>query len=427
MSAGRPVMVALVEASIGLSGSTLSLCTLVKRLDLTRFAPRIVVSRADQEAYARSRLGGAIPISRIAPRRGLKVTRWARRGGLMARVAAVLDLFLVTLPYALALRRFIRRHGIELVHHNNGFDVATVVLCRLLGIPLIAYQRGSEWNSWLVRRLAPLVTRYIANSEATRRDLLALGISGDQISVVFPPVDLADFAPESGASGASAPAAPAPERAAFGVGSAALCFGIVGQLQEWKGQKVFLRAARHVIEARPDARAWVIGSAPAGGEAYAHELRALAHELGIADRLVFTGFVTDVPGFIRLLDVVVHASTHPEPFGRVIVEAMLAGRPVVASDAGGPREIIVPERTGLLVPPGDHRAMSRAILRLLEDDALRARMADAARSEALRRFSAEQHARRVEEIYDATLGRGSSAVADGRSGVPAPSSRGGRP
>ena len=427
MSARRPVTVALVEASFGLSGSTLSLCTLVKRLDLARFAPRIVVSRVEQETYARSRLDGAIPISRITPRRGLKGTRWARRGGLRARVAAVLDLFLVTLPYALALRRFIRRQGIELVHHNNGFDVATVVLCRVLGIPLIAYQRGSEWNSWLVRRLAPHATHYIANSEATRQDLLALGISGHQISVVFPPVDLADFRPESGAPGVSATAAPDPERAAFGVGPETLSFGIVGQLQEWKGQKVFLRAAQHVIAARPDARAWVIGSAPAGGEAYAHELRTLARELGIADRVVFTGFVTDVPGFIRLLDVVVHASTYPEPFGRVIVEAMLVGRPVVASDAGGPREIIAPERTGLLVPPGDERAMARAILRLLGDGALRARLADAARIEAVQRFSAEQHARQVEEIYDATLGHGILAVAAGCSGLPVPSSRGGRP
>jgi glycosyltransferase involved in cell wall biosynthesis len=416
----RSVRVALVESSFGLSGSTLSLCALVKRLDRERFTPHVIVSRPEHEAYARARLGPEILVARISPREGLKAARWARRGRLVTRLAALLDLFTVTLPYALALRRFIRANAIELVHHNNGFDVATVVLCRVLGIPLVAYQRGDEWNSWVVRRLAPLASRYIANSEKTGRDLLALGIPAPQISVIYPPVDLADFAPGRGDA-----SAPTPSRDAFGVKPEAPCFGIVGQLQEWKGQKVFLRAARRVLETRPDARAWVIGAAPAARAAYAEELRALARSLGIADRVVFTGFVSDVPGHIRLLDVVVHASTYPEPFGRVIVEAMMVGRPVVASDAGGPREIIEPGRTGLLVPPGDDAAMGAAILRLIDDPRLRADLADAARGEALRRFSAERHAREVEEVYARVLADDAGGVPERRSGIPAPFHDGG--
>ncbi len=416
MIAHRSVRVALIEGSIGLSGSTLSLCALVKRLDRSRFTPLVVVSRPEQETYARARLGEATSITRLSPRRGLKAAFWARRG-LRARLAAAADLLLVTLPHALALRRFIRSHGIEIVHHNNGFDEATVALCRALGLPLVVYQRGDEWNSWLVRWLAPLATRYIANSETTRRDLLALGIPPGIISVIFPPVDLADFTEEAGAERGRVPS-----RATLGIDPAAPCFGIVGQLQGWKGQKVFLRAARQVLEARPDARAWIIGSAPDGSEAYAAELRALASSLGIADRVIFTGFVRDVPGFVRLLDVVVHASTYPEPFGRVIVEAMLVGRPVVASDAGGPREIIRPEQTGLLVPPGDDAALAKAILRLIEDPVLRARIAAAAREDAVRRFSAEEHARQVAEVYDEALGRVGPV---GRPGLAASASTGG--
>jgi glycosyltransferase involved in cell wall biosynthesis len=416
----RSVRLALVESSFGLSGSMLSLCALVKRLDRKRFTPHVIVSRPEHEAYARPRLGPEVPIARISPREGLKAARWARRGRLVTRLAALVDVFTVTLPYALALRRFIRANAIELVHHNNGFDVATVVLCRVFGIPLVVYQRGKEWNSWLVRHLAPLASRYIANSESTRVDLLALGIPASQISVIYPPVDLADFALERGEA-----SAPTPSRDAFGVKPEAPCFGIVGQLQEWKGQKVFLRAARRILETRPDARAWVIGGAPAAGTAYAEELRALARSLGIADRVVFTGFVSDVPGHIRLLDVVVHASICPEPFGRVIVEAMMVGRPVVASDAGGPREIIAPGRTGLLVPPGDDAAMGAAILRLIDDPRLRADLADAARNEALRRFSAGRHARQVEEIYARALTENAGGAPEGQSGIPAPFHDGG--
>ncbi len=406
MTGTRPVPLALIENSIGLSGSTLSLCTLVKRLDRSRFAPHVVVARPEQEAYLRARLDPAIPIARIAQRTGFKASRWARRGRVLPRLAALLDLAFVTLPYAAALRRFIRRNRIRLVHHNNGFDVAAVPLCRVMGLPLVAYQRGNEWHSWIVRRLAPLVPRYVANSEATRDDLVALGIAPERISVVYPPVDLDDF-------GTAARSESAPSRAAYGVPADAPCFGIVGQLQEWKGQKVFLRAARRVLETRPEAHAWVIGDTPAGGEAYGAELRELARTLGIADRVVFTGFVADVPGALRLLDVVVHASVHPEPFGRVIVEAMLVGRPVVAADAGGPREIIEPGRTGLLAPPADDAALAAAIGRLLADRRLAADIAEAGRRDATRRFSAEEHARIIQSIYDCVLAAGAGAAAEG--------------
>jgi glycosyltransferase involved in cell wall biosynthesis len=414
VSAARPIPLALVENSIGLSGSTMSLCTLVRRLDRTRFAPHLVVARPEQEAYLRARLDPSIPIARIGPRKGLKASGWARRGRVLPRLAALADVALVTLPYALGLRRFFRRHGIRLVHQNNGFDVAAVPLCWLLGLPLVAYQRGNEWHSALVRRLAPLASRYLANSETTREDLLALGIAPAKVSVVYPPIDLADFGAAKAQGDQGMP------RALAELPPGTPCFGIVGQLQEWKGQKVFLRAARRVLERHPAARAVVLGDAPVGGEAYAEELRALARTLGIADRVVFTGFVQDVPAALRRLDVVVHASIHPEPFGRVIVEAMLAGRPVIASDAGGPREIIEPGRTGLLAPPGDDAGLAAAIDRLLADPQAAARMATAGRLEAGRRFSPEEHARVVQSAYDSVMtDRGSIPAA-----VPTPSAAG---
>jgi len=406
----RPVPLALIENSIGVSGSTLSLTTLVKRLDRRRYSPHIVVARPEQEAYLRARIDPAVPITRIGQRAGVKAAGWAQRGRLLPRVAALLDLLLVTLPYALALRRFLRRHRIELVHQNNGFDIAAVPLCRAMGVPLVAYQRGNEWHSRLVRRLAPLASCYVANSGATSDDLVALGVPPEIITVVYPPVDLQDFE-------TAAPAAP-PSRAAHDVPADAPCFGILGKLQGWKGQTVFLRAARRVLDAHPEARAWIVGDAPAGEEAFAAELRALAQSLGIADRVVFTGFVADVPGVLRLLDVVVHASVGREPFGRVIVEAMMMGRPVVATDAGGPREIIEHGRTGLLVPRGDEAALADAIVRLLGDRALAGSMGEAGRHEATRRFSATEHALTVQSVYDRVL---AARARPSAAGTPQPS------
>ena len=389
VAARAPVPVAFIESSIGLSGSTMSLSVLVRRLDRERFEPHVVVAREDQGEYVREVAG--LLAERIAPR-----PRGAARPG---KVAALRDLLVVTIPYANALRRFVRRHGIRLIHQNNGFDVAAILAARWSGIPLVAYQRGREWNSSLVRRLAPLATRYIANSQVTRENLLELGISPAQVNVVYPPVDLENF-------DADRPAAPELRRPAFGIPAQAPCVGIVGQLQAWKGHKLFLRAFAQVLRTVPEAWACIVGAPPVGGEAYEHELRELAGALGIAHRVVFAGFIADVPSALQLFDVVVHASIESEPFGRVIAEAMAMRKPVVASDEGGPREIIDHGRTGLLFPRGDEGALAESVVSLLREPARAMRIAEAGYSDMRQRFSATQHARLIEEVYADVL-RGS--------------------
>ena len=394
----EPVPVALIENSIGLSGSTMSLATLLRRLDRDRFEPHVVVARDEQEAYLRDAVGAGLRLTRIASRRRVR-PRAARLG----RAGALLDLVADTLPYANALRRFTARHRIRLIHQNNGFDVAALAASRWTGVPLVAYQRGPEWDSRLVRRLAPLTTRYIANSQVTRENLLGLGISPDRVCVVYPPVDLDTF-------DADRPAASGLTRATLGIPPTAPCVGIVGQLQEWKGHKVFLRAFARVLGAVPEAWACVVGAPPDGGEGYARELHDLARELGVSSRVVFAGFTAEVPAALQLLDVVVHASVEPEPFGRVIAEAMAMRRPVIASDEGGPREIIEHGRTGLLFPQGNATALADHVVSLLRDRAEAARLAEAGLAEVKRRFSAGQHARLIEEEYRRVLNLETSEV-----------------
>lgn len=154
--------------------------------------------------------------------------------------------------------------------------------------------------------------------------------------------------------------------------------GIIGRLQEWKGQDVFLRAATQVAALHPEAVFAVVGGAVLGWEGdYPVQLRRLADELGIADRVHFAGHQEDVYPWFDACDVVVHASLG-EPFGLVLVEAMALGKPLVATAAGGPTEIIVDGESGLLVPPGDADSMAAAISRVLADDGLRARLATGA-------------------------------------------------
>lgn len=150
--------------------------------------------------------------------------------------------------------------------------------------------------------------------------------------------------------------------------------GIVGRLQPWKGQEVFLRAAAQVLATRRDVRFAVIGGAILGWEgSYPDELERLGAELGISERVTFAGHQADPVPWQDALDVVVHASER-EPFGLVIVEAMALGKAVVATAGGGPEEIIEDGRSGLIVPHGDPVALAAAIECVLADPELRDRL-----------------------------------------------------
>jgi glycosyltransferase involved in cell wall biosynthesis len=177
--------------------------------------------------------------------------------------------------------------------------------------------------------------------------------------------------------------------------------GIVGRLVEWKGQHVFLEAARKLSEQGVKARYLVIGAALFGENEYADKLKQIAAPLG--DSVEFLGFRSDVPELLRSLDVFVHASVTPEPFGQVVVEAMAEGVPVLASDGGGVREIVRHNQNGLLSPMGDANALARELAGLLSDPARASHLARAGWKTVRAEFTAERTARGLESVYD-TLG-----------------------
>jgi glycosyltransferase involved in cell wall biosynthesis len=181
--------------------------------------------------------------------------------------------------------------------------------------------------------------------------------------------------------------------------------GIVGRIAQWKGQHVFVRALAELRREFPDTRGRVVGSAMFGEDAYEQRLRDLVAELGLADAVHFTGFVEHVEDELAKLDVLVHASVVPEPFGQVVVEGMAAGLPVIATDAGGPAEIITDGVDGLLVAPGDVAALTAALRRLVLDQKLRARLGTAA-TRTVQGFAPEVIGRQMRALYDELLQRG---------------------
>jgi len=182
--------------------------------------------------------------------------------------------------------------------------------------------------------------------------------------------------------------------------------GVVGRLQPWKGQHVFLQAAARIAERHPRARFVVIGGTPGGFSAeYPERLRALVRELGIEDRVWFAGQRSDVPLILPGLDVFVLPS-FDEPFGLVTVEAMAAGVPVVATHTGGTPEIVNDGESGLLVTPGDDAGIAQAVERYLEAPSFAGRIAAAGRARAFERFGVTRYVREVEDfVIELAAGR----------------------
>jgi glycosyltransferase involved in cell wall biosynthesis len=300
-----------------------------------------------------------------------------------------------TLRYTWAVRGRLRSLRPHIVHTNT-LKAALYggVAGRLAGIPVVWHVRDRIATDYLppfATRLVRTLSRFIpsgiiTNSGAT---LATLGRRPRRARVVPSPV-VYDAVPAKAFAPSSNDAQPSTLR-----------IGLIGRISPWKGQDVFLRAFAAANFEVP-ATAVIVGSAMFGEDAFEAELHRLCEQLGIADRVEFTGFIADVPSVLAGLHIVVHASTIPEPFGQVVIEGMAAGLPVIAANAGGPAEIVTPGVDGLLTEPGDVKALTVALERLAGDPAERARMGAKGRARAAD-FSPDRVAAMVTTVYRTVL------------------------
>jgi glycosyltransferase involved in cell wall biosynthesis len=305
-----------------------------------------------------------------------------------------LDLRAVALlpVYILRLSRRLRELEADVVHANSlkaGFYAG--VAARLAGVPAVWHvrdriaddylPRGAVRLVWLAVRLLPVVV--VANSQATLETLPV----GRRREVVYNPV--VPDAVEPRADSARRP-------------GANLVIGVLGRLAPWKGQHVFLAAFAQAFRGT-DVCGRVIGSALFGEDAYVDDLVRQAADLGIAEQIEFRGFCEDVWAELGELDVLVHCSVSPEPFGQVVLEGMAVGLAVVATDAGGPAELIASGVDGLLVPADDVDALAACLRDLSENPELRHRLGAAAQTRS-REFTPARTAGQLVEIYSELLG-----------------------
>lgn len=290
-----------------------------------------------------------------------------------------------------------RREGADMILNWMWITHITGGLAAMLaGLPALWYQlEVPSDKTWLVR-LATLIPA---------QAVITLSQDGQQAQsqiwphrptpLVYPGVALDRFEP------AVLPT-PAAARQKLGLPIHGPLIGIVGRLQRWKGMHVLVEAMPQVLQQYPDAHAVIVGGKHDLESDYEDFLKKQITDLGLSDRaersaggnhITMAGLQRNVPEWVQAMDIFVHASDK-EPFGIVIIEAMALGKPVIAGDAGGPREIITDGVNGLLTPYDNKDALAQAILRYLNNPDFSQAVGLAARQRALQ-FSTQRYAQNL--------------------------------
>jgi glycosyltransferase involved in cell wall biosynthesis len=285
------------------------------------------------------------------------------------------------------LGRLARTRGVSVVHTNTSVTLGGAAAARIAGTPHVWHVREiyAGFERWW-----PAYRRLLATADALPCVSAATAAQFDRgpVRVLH---DGLGVVPERAPRAAS--------REALDVPQDAFAVALLGRISQWKGQDLLIRA----IADLPGAVALLAGAPWQGEQRIERELRELAGSLDVLDRVRFLGFRDDVSTVLGACDVVAVPSTQPDPFPNSALEASAAGCCVVAASYGGLPEIVVPERTGVLVAPGDPAALAVALAELREQPERAAALGAAARQRVLSQFGAERLLQQVQALYDELL------------------------
>lgn len=389
--------VLFVSPGRDLGGAELSLLLLLQGLRTKGVEATVAVY---SEGPFRNRLSslGFSSFSLNLPRFVARATRYR----LWLAPFRIVSLMAAALPTSLRLAALARRVKADLIH-TDGLKAHLLggLAGRITGIPVFWHLRDfppSGFAGYVFRLAAQrLTTLVIANSNAVALSVRSKDGRVPHIIRVFNPVDLNRFRPGLPRGRI---------RRELGLGDNVPLIGLVAHLTPWKGHGLFLAIARAVADSVPDAHFVIAGGAIYETDGHAGYLKALhrrAVVLGLKDQVTFLGLREDVPEILADLDVLVHCPTAPEPFGRVLAEAMAVGRPVVAASCGGIPEVMEHGVTGFLVPVGDVKGFASAVIRLLTDPALKEKFGREGCSRAEALFGVGNHISGLLEAYQTIM------------------------
>ncbi len=355
-----------------MGGAEENLFSLIKSLDRKKYTP-ILICQEDGELPQRLK-----KISVEA--RYLKMRGW-RKG----------KYFLLNLVTIIKLLIFIKRNNIRLVYINPyRLSPYGTLAARLAGIPAILAIHEFIDQSKVKRFLLNKADKIIVVSDNLKEPL---GDCKDRITRIYNGVDFSIF--DRSIKGDDI-------RKEFNIVNGTYLVGMIGHLTPWKGHQDFLAAAAKVLKDGPPVKFLIVGDAVFNQQLSIEELKEISRQYAIDKQVLFAGARRDVPQIIASLDILVLPSWQ-ESFSRVILEAMAMGKPVIATDCGGPDEIITNCRTGVLIPIKSPGLLAEAIIKLLSDSVERERLAQAGYELVKNRFDLQKQVNKVTDLYEQVL------------------------
>ncbi|OAI20501.1 hypothetical protein A1359_03315 [Methylomonas lenta] len=404
----QPKHILYVENGIGYGGAIICLRHLVRNLDRSKYLPMVVTGRTGPQyrEIAEEALWKHIPdrlIDIVSLQRILAAQTWPDKlpgiRFLTQQLLARLDDLINFLPFFIRLLWTAWRFKADLIHANNEplCNRAALLVAKCLSIPSICHVRGDQNGSHSMRWAYSLpdhfisVSNWVANSVHKKLD-----IPNEKISVIYDGIELEKL--DINADGNSF-------RKQFEIPQEAFVVGLVGLLIPWKGQELYLDAAGLIKDKIPNLKMMIIGGTPEDCIDYENELKQRVIEDKLQAIIKFTGHIDNMQQVYAGLNIVVSASTSPEPLGTVVIEAMAMGRVLLGPNHGGASEMITSGETGLLFNPGEADSLAESIIQLYQSERTRQHLGQAARANALKAFSIKKHTQAVEGIYSNLLSK----------------------
>ncbi|MEZ0154845.1 MAG: glycosyltransferase family 4 protein [Candidatus Reddybacter sp.] len=403
MPTNPPQKILYVENGIGYGGAIICLRHLVRNLDRARFIPMVVTGRTGPHyrEIASEAEWKHIPdrhIDVVGAHRKIDPITWIDKApGLRFIINQLLaradDLFNF-LPFFLHLLWTAWRFKTDLIHANNEplCNRAALLVGKVLKIPTVCHVRGDQDGSRLMSWAFKLPSHFTPVSHWVAESIRSkLGVPTEKINVIYDGLELDGLDPSTDGR---------PFRHLHQLTSDDFAVGLVGLLIPWKGQEIFLDAAKTLKEKIPNLKMLIIGGTPDDCLPFETMLKQRVKQEGLGSTVIFTGHVSDMPRVYNGLNIVVSASTSPEPLGTVVIESMALGRPLIGPNHGGAAEMIEHGRTGLLFEPKSAASLSDEIMCFYDSIEKRELYGTAARKHALKTFSVAAHVTEIQAVYN---------------------------
>lgn len=375
-----------IEDGESVGGSIISLYLLIKNIDKNKYTPIVIFPTKQEYSKLLEELGIRVIYllkkkqnqNRIKKQIQRQSNKWYIFKRLYNYISELKHYYLKSVPHSKILASIIRNERIDLVHCNNSLKLnsSMVLACKRTGTPCIVHVRRIEKLNFLERNLSKYVIAFICISNFVKRHHNKQLPKEIYTTTIYNAVEI--YCTEK---------------------KLPIAYDVIslGRLIEWKGQEYLIEAMKILAEDSIHPRTIILGDGPTKSK-----LQNAIVEYKLLN-IQLLGFKKNITEYINRSKILVHTSTRPEPFGRVLIEGMIAGKPVIAVDTGACPEIIKENETGFLVPPNNPDMIAKRIKELIQNEVLQEKLGQAGRSVVKEKFGVRKQAQAIQKLYKLVL------------------------